>query len=175
MSQALSKKIDQIIIDYEMPLLNYVTGIIKDPSQAKDVVQDALIRYLKAQEKEMVIKNDRAWLYRVCHNLSLDYLRKIKRKSRLEEHLPIFQDESSKSPDAELSLKEQTNMVLASLKELNEREQTIINMKVREHKSYKDIAEAMGLTVNNVGFILHRSMKKLALIFKEKAENEVAP
>jgi RNA polymerase sigma factor (sigma-70 family) len=174
MSQTLSEKINQVIADYELPLVKYVAGILKDPEQARDVVQDALIRFIKELEKEnSLIKNERAWLYRVCHNLALDYLRKMKKRSSLEGFLPVFEDDSVKSPEAELSMKEQKELVLDSLKELNEREQKIINMKVREHKSYKDIAEALGLSVNNVGFILHRSMKKLAVIFKQKDNGEV--
>ena len=169
MSLNLSEKINQVISEHEISLVKYVTGILKDPEQAKDIVQDALIRFLRELKKESEIKNERAWLYRVCHNLSLDHIRKFKkRSSSFEEVLPTIQDDSVKSPDDELNLKEQKELVVESLKELNEREQKIINMKVRENSSYKDIAEAMGLTVNNVGFILHRAMKKLAVVFKEK-------
>ena len=35
-------------------------------------------------------------------------------------------------------------------------------MKVREKKSYKEIAEITGLSVTNVGFLLHQAMQALA-------------
>ena len=35
-------------------------------------------------------------------------------------------------------------------------------LKVYEEKSYREIADETGLTVGNVGFILHSAMKKLA-------------
>ena len=174
MSQSLSERIGKVIAEYEVPLVRYVTGIIKDPEQARDIVQDAFIKFLKELEKGSDLKNERAWLYRVSHNLALDFLRKFKRRSdNLDDVLPAMKDETVKTPDAELNLKEQKELVLKSLEELNEREQKIINMKVRDNRSYKDIAEAMDLTVNNVGFILHRAMKKLAAIFKDKSESEV--
>ncbi len=34
-------------------------------------------------------------------------------------------------------------------------------LKVREKKSYKEIAEITGLTVTNVGFLLHQAMQEL--------------
>ena len=170
---SLSERISGIIDEHEVPLVRYVTGILKDPEQAKDTVQDALIRLLREFEKGKEVKNVRAWLYRVCHNLALDHIRKFSRRSdNLDNVLPAVQDDTVKSPDDELNLKEQKELVLESLKELNEREQKIINMKVRENRSYKDIADALDLTVNNVGFILHRAMKKLAVIFKEKSNSE---
>ena len=80
---------------------------------------------------------------------------------------------SGDTPEKILNKKEDKALVLKSIESLNEREQTIINLKVRDELSYKEIALELDLTVNNVGFILHRAMKKLAAVFKEKAEKEV--
>ena len=168
----LSEKIGRIIEEHEVALIRYVTGILKDREQARDTVQDAFIRLLREFEKGIVVKNEKAWLYRVCHNRALDHIRKFKRRSdNLEDMLPAVEDSSVRSPDDELELKEQKEMVLESLKELNEREQKIIEMKVRENKSYKDIADSLDITVSNVGFILHRAMKKLAVVFKDKSSS----
>jgi len=174
MNQSLSDMINKVIEDYEVLLLRYVCGIIKDPEQAKDIVQEALIRYLREMQNSKEISNTRAWLYRVCHNLALDYIRKFKRRSAsLENFQPTLADNNLKSPDEELSLKDETGLVNESLKELDERERRIIHMKVRDNMSYKEIAGAMDISVSNVGFILHKTMKKLATIYKTK--NEVAP
>ena len=53
------------------------------------------------------------------------------------------------------------------LKKLPEREQRIVTLKVVDGKSYKEIAEIMGLTTSNVGFILHTTMKKLGQDLKD--------
>ena len=157
--------------EYELPLLRYATNIIKDSEQAKDTVQETFIRLVKEFEKGSDLQNIKAWLYRVCHNLSLDYLRKASRKSDcLDSVLPTKKDESLRSPSDELRHQEECQMVLDSVDQLNERERKILMMKVREGRSYKEIAEELDLTVNNVGFILHQTMKKLAEIFKHKAD-----
>jgi DNA-directed RNA polymerase specialized sigma24 family protein len=38
----------------------------------------------------------------------------------------------------------------------------MVILKVYEEKSYKEISEITGLSVSNVGYILHFAMKKLA-------------
>ena len=169
----LSDKIGRIIEQHEVGLIRYVTGILRDREQARDIVQDALIRLLREYEKGNEVQNEKAWLYRVSHNRALDHIRKFKRRTdNFDDVLPAFENDSVKSPDEELDLKEQKELILASLKELNQREQKIIEMKVRDNKSYKDIADTLDLTVSNVGFILHRAMKKLAVVFKEKSSTD---
>ena len=57
-----------------------------------------------------------------------------------------------------------------ALRRLGDRERELVVLKVYEEKSYKEIAEITGLTVSNVGFILHTAMKKLATMLSKKEE-----
>ena len=54
---------------------------------------------------------------------------------------------------------ERATVALASLPL---REQQLVILKIYEEKSYKEISEITGLTVSNVGYILHHAMKKMA-------------
>ena len=55
-----------------------------------------------------------------------------------------------------------------ALSRLSVRERQLVVLKVYEEKSYKEIAEITGLTVGNVGFILHTAIKKLAAMLAAK-------
>ena len=55
-----------------------------------------------------------------------------------------------------------------ALSRLSDRERQLVVLKVYEEKSYKEIAEITGLTVGNVGFILHTAIKKLAAMLATK-------
>ena len=175
MNSDLSKKINLLVEEYELSLVRYTASITKDAEQARDIVQDAFIKLISEMQQNKEIKNDKSWLYRVCHNSALDFIRKNKRRSEKREDIiqSMPGKSQNESPDKVLNKKEDKALVLESIKDLNEREQTIINLKVRDNLSYKEIAAELDLTVNNVGFILHRAMKKLAAIFKEKTEKEV--
>ena len=41
---------------------------------------------------------------------------------------------------------------------------------LRKTKSYREIAEIMGLSVTNVGYLLHRAMKELTLRLNHSRE-----
>lgn len=175
MNSNLSEKISILVEVHELALVRYTSSVTKDAEQARDIVQDAYIKLIKTLQQGTVVENEKSWLYRVCHNSALDYYRKVKRHQ--EKRGDILQampgNSLSDTPEKILNKKEDKVLVLESIESLNEREQTIINLKVRDNLSYKEIATELDLTVNNVGFILHRAMKKLAAVFKEKMDKEV--
>ena len=175
MNSNLSEKISDLVNEHEVALVRYTASVTKDSEQARDIVQDAYIKLIGELQQGKEIKNEKSWLYRVCHNSALDHIRKNKRRQEKREDILQSMPKNSENtaPDKVLNKKEDKALVLESIESLNEREQKIINLKVRDNLSYKEIAAELDLTVNNVGFILHRAMKKLADIFKEKTEKEV--
>ena len=166
---SLSAKVTSAMEQFEIPLLKYVTGILKDPEQARDIVQEAFIRYVKhLNSQKPAIDNLSAWLYRVSHNLSLDFIRKNKRKADgFDEIKSVVRDESVQSPDKELQNKDDIELVWKGVETLSDREKEIVHVKIKKQLSYKEIAERMDLTTSNVGFILHKTMKKLAVYFQQ--------
>jgi len=50
----------------------------------------------------------------------------------------------------------------AAIGQLRPRYRELLLLKVQERKSYKEIAQITGLSVTNVGFLLHQAVKELA-------------
>jgi RNA polymerase sigma-70 factor (ECF subfamily) len=147
----------------EVPLLRYAIGIVKNQETAQDIVQDAYIKYLRFRREQREVENPKAWLYRVVHNLGIDHLR---RRSRIvdsdDEVTQASTPSDEPAPDEVLERQDATRSAIAALDILSERDRGIIIMKVLEERSYKEIAAATGLSIGNIGFILHTAMKKLA-------------
>ena len=59
-------------------------------------------------------------------------------------------------------ISEDAERAAQALQTLSLREQQLVVLKIYEDKSYAEISEISGLTVGNVGYILHYAMKKLA-------------
>lgn len=156
--------LEAIIAEYESPLLRYAVRILRDAHAAQDVVQNAFLRLLKMWEGEWRPSAQlAAWLYRVVHNCAVDHIRKescrelLHRRQAAEvpETVPPDLGSGSKVTDEALQAVEM-------LRGLGLREQQLVILKVFEDKSYKEIGEITGLTVSNVGYILHYAMKKMA-------------
>jgi RNA polymerase sigma factor (sigma-70 family) len=62
--------------------------------------------------------------------------------------------------------------VRLSLETLDTRSRELVRLKFNEGLSYKEIAERTGLSIGNVGYILHHAVKTIAL---ELARNGVVP
>ncbi len=155
-----------IIKDHEDALLRYASRLLGASEDARDVVQEAFLRLLKRDHATGgvdSIENTRAWLYKVVRNLCHDRFRSGERKCEVAvepEALAGFAD-SAAGPDAELAEKEEMRVVREAINQLDPRSREIVVLKLEHERSYKEIAAIMELTPTNVGFILHKAMKKL--------------
>lgn len=164
----------QKLIDaYEGTLLRYVSRLTGNPSFAEDIVQNTFIKFIRKWEKGIEVSSEVAsWLYRVAHNEAVDHLRSEARIHRLhnEHGEQCVAEQKDLEPAA---IPERAENAAQALSRLSERERQLVILKVYEEKSYKEISEITGLTVGNVGFILHTAMKKLAAMLAAKeAKNE---
>lgn len=161
-----------LVREYEKPLLRYAMRFLRDQDAAQDVVQNAFIRLLGGWKDEWVPSPQlSSWLYRVAHNCAIDYIRKETRRKRLHEQqsqdLPSTVDPNR---GAEFRISDEAELAAEALSRLSSRDQQLVILKIYEEKSYKEISEISGLSVTNVGYILHHAMKKLAAELKQLRE-----
>ncbi len=147
----------QALERYREPLLRFAASLV-GPSQAPDVVQDTFLALCKA-ERVVVPEHVAPWLFRVCRNRALDVLRQ---QERLQ---PIGEDENMPSPDSgpssSIERKQSVSRMENILEALPAKQRQALLLKFSGGLSYKEIAEVMELSVTNVGFILHKAIKKV--------------
>ena len=155
---------EQVVAFYGGPLLRFVARLTGDPSGAEDLVQDVFIRlaanWKGAMEPGPQMTN---WLRATAHNLAVDAVRAAAR--RAEAHRRDALERGTSSPPAATGagpVSDGAAAVADALAALSDREREMVVLRVYEEKSYREIAERMGLTVGNVGYILHNAMAKLA-------------
>lgn len=64
-------------------------------------------------------------------------------------------------PSAAMEREESTGSVLAQLARLPDSQQEVVRLRFHGGLTYRQIAEVTGLTVTNVGFLLHTALKTL--------------
>mgnify|MGYP001942536227 CR=1 FL=1 len=159
--------------EHETALIRYTRTILKDESSARDAVQESFIKYLDFRSQSGTIDNPKSWLYRVAYREAINIQRKQKQQEKIQsvvrDHFQIVEPDQQKqsSPSNEASLKEIRQNFQKQLATFSPKEQKIINMKLNDGLSYKEIATATELSVSNVGAILHRSLKKLSKKMQE--------
>lgn len=146
---------------HEGPLLRYATRILGDVDRGRDVVQDAFMRLWAKRPVDWDDAHLAQWLFTVCRNLSLDICRKERRMSLLGEQQVATVAGPGESPPAEAERREQASQVARALALLPTNQQEVLRLKFQNGFSYKQIAGITGLSVSNVGFLIHTGLGKL--------------
>jgi RNA polymerase sigma-70 factor (ECF subfamily) len=154
-----ARGVPAVVGRYEAPLLRHVGAVLDDPSAAQDVVQESFLRLLANGRR---IENLSAWLHRVAHNLAIDHLRRESRLRKLHRAAAPPGEPTTDAADQELDCRESRALVQDALAGLTPNQRAVVFLKVKEGRSYKEIAQATGLTPSNVGYLLHHALKKLA-------------
>jgi RNA polymerase sigma-70 factor (ECF subfamily) len=153
-----------VVAHYEGALLRYAGRLVGASDAAQDIVQSTFIKLYRRWGDSMEPTSQMSsWLYRVAHNCAVDHVRNESRRRLL--HLK-HADESPASIEPDrgrgFRISEAAERAAGALAALSLRERQLVILKVYEEKSYKQISDITGLTVSNVGYILHHAMKKLA-------------
>ena len=169
--------IEELFEALESPLLSYALRLVGDRNLAEDIVQEAFMR-LHTQFAE--VREPRHWLYRTAHNLALNQRRDANKIVPLEGARTPETERSGQIetldpqllPDEQIARWEGIGLVRLSLATLDERSRQLIHLKFHENLSYKEMSARTGLSVGNVGYLLHHAIKVIA---DELAKNGVLP
>lgn len=147
--------------DFEGPLTGYAAGLLGgDWERARDVVQDTFVK-LHRQDPAAIQGKLKSWLYTVCRNRSIDILRKENPMLTSGGEAFVNLDDASPTPSEAMEQRERFDEVLSFLERLPENQREVIRLKFQGDLSYKEIAEITGLSVSNVGFLIHTGIKRL--------------
>lgn len=168
--------------------LRVAYGLLKDPHDAQDVVQDAFAR---AHQRLSDFEGQSAfytWLYRIVVNLSIDTLRKRKRERRVEledeaareslgnpqELWPRFHDTNPAEYAERARLRRRLELAFAGLPAIH---QAVLMLRDLEGCSYEEIARMLRIkkgTVMSRLFHARRSMQaRLIALESDTASNSI--
>ena len=154
-----------ILDRYERPLLAFARHHCGDAETARDTVQDTFLRYFKNPPAADALESLAPWLFTVCRRLLIDHQRKHSRLIPMTAAATLAFDEtideSSASPAAALEDKDDSSRLRGLMKSLPDRQRELVRLKFEAGLSYRDIASATGLSVTNVGTLLHQAVQSL--------------
>jgi RNA polymerase sigma-70 factor (ECF subfamily) len=158
----VQEKARQLANAHHASLEAFAMKLCRNPSDARDLVQDTFERALKTLQAGETITHERSWLFTVMQNLFFEKKRRAKRRPEAES-VDVANDvaappRSEQSP-AWLDL---TRADLdAAVAELDPEFRDAYRMHALEGRSYAEIAGALGIPQNTVGTRLLRARKKL--------------
>jgi RNA polymerase sigma-70 factor (ECF subfamily) len=151
-----------VVKQYESQLVRYAARLTGDVDRARDIVQEVFLRLCR-QPREKVELTVRQWLFAVCRNHALDVLKKENRMKTLSDEQAGAQPSTDRDadPTAAIERRETAGQATAILNRLPDNQREVIRLKVQDGLSYREISEITGLSVSNVGFLLHKGIKSI--------------
>ena len=153
---------------------NFILVLVKDEWVADDLIQETFIKVQKNIQQLRDTTKLSSWIVRIAYNLCQDHFRKMGLSSIREQSLtekgkiltePIFQKEYEQH--------QMGQCVQDKMKLLPEQYRTVLALFDLMDCSHQEIAEILGISVENVKIRLHRARKKFKTILERECSFEV--
>ena len=158
-----------LVRKYEEPFLRKAQGLIKDPQEAEDIVQEAFTKiYINAGKfKKQEGAQFSSWGYRILINTALThYARKKKgweREAQLDEEIwALIPDKNLR----QFEKKELADLVASVLTRMPQPMARALSSFFIDGKTQEEIAETEGLSVGAVKTRVHRAKAEFKRIYE---------
>ncbi len=161
---------------YERPVLNVIYRYLQDYNAAQDLMQETFLRIYKARERYEVRSKFSTWMFQIAVNLCLNERRSRSYRSHdsieamAAQPVPReLKDMRTLDPGESSRKAEMAAIVRAAVASLSEEERAMVILAKWEEKSYEEIAQIMGCSIDAVKSRLYRAKK----ILREKLKQWV--
>lgn len=137
--------------------------IVRNPSDAEEIVSDVFVKLWNIREKIDITSSLKAYLVKAIHNTSVNYIERSKIRKKLTDSLSNSDYEllawDSDYPLGRLYKKEIINILNNGIKTLPDACRQIFILSRENDMRYTDIADNLGISVNTV-----KTQMKIALV-----------
>ena len=153
--QGDEKSLEKLIYKHKSKIYNFIFSKVLDRETAEDLFQETFIKVIKTLKNGAYNEEGKflSWVMRISHNLVIDFFRKSNRMPKFEansDDYDIFQFIKDASPNAENTLinLQIVNDLKKLILELPGDQKEVLNMRIYRDMSFKEIAEATGVSIN---------------------------
>lgn len=152
--------------EYVTPLYRYIYFRVGETEQAEDLTQEVFLRALKnIDHYHYKGKPFISWLFRIAHNLIIDYYRRAKKICE-----PLASQIADEGDDDLAAMVEQNMEMLAikqAIEKLPPEQKEVISLRFGGELSIAETATAMGKTEGTVKKLQHEALLKLRTLVEK--------
>ena len=156
------------VLPLKNKLFRLTLRITLNREEAEDVVQDTMIKVWNARERWQELDSIEAYGLTIARNLSLDRIKKMDNQNdSLEEQNTERLDETSSTPSERMIQKDKLDIVRNIINELPEKQRSCLQLRDIEGKSYKEIADILSITEDQVKVNIFRARQTVKQRFQQ--------
>lgn len=164
----------ELVMRYERRLIRVILRFVNDQELARDLAQDTFLKAFERLDQFDSSRRFGPWLFRIGVNLTLDFLRKRKRRGRMAlfsespaERLP---DPSVPDPRGELDTRQEVRQVLD---QLPEKYRIVLVLRELENFSTSEIAAVLDRKEATIRWRLAEARSRFQKLWEKRLGNSV--
>ncbi len=165
-----------LVAEQQRYVYSIAMTITKDPTDAADLTQDALIRFVRAIGSYRGETKLSTWLYRLVVNLGIDRMRRRGAPPiRLDDEgtdIDLASDDPADDVAMLAERTEEAQLVRAAIGRLPDAQRLALTLHYFEDLRYEDIADVMGVPLNTVKSHIRRGKDRLAVLLRPALHHE---
>ena len=166
---------DVLVTRYQRAMLAIAQQIVRNPTDAEDVVQDALLKAFEALPQLTDLNRFGAWLHSITRNRALRYYKTAGRYQPQEDMEPYLNrgTDTAAADPAHIVERELTQQAIRdAVQELPDDYRSVIELYYWAEMPQKRIAEFLSLSLTTVKWRLHKAKGQLKVILKKQGYGE---
>lgn len=150
-----------LVVPLQEKLFRFVFHYLRNEEEAKDVVQDALVKLWEKREQLSGVSNPEAWCVRVTKNTMLDKLKynSYRHTKALDDR--HGDDKGCVQPLQTMEINDTVNTVEKIMSELPEKYKLFVQLRDVEGLAYREIADILDLTLAEVKVGIFRARQAI--------------
>ena len=157
------------ILPLKNELFRLALRITLNSAEAEDVVQETMIKVWNRREQWDEIESIEAFCLTICRNMALDRMKRAdSQNASLDEADHDRADRSYRAdPEEQAIQRDRVRLVQQLMNQLPEKQRSCIQLRDIEGKAYREIAEVLGISEQQVKVNIHRARQAVRQKFLE--------
>lgn len=148
----------QLLFRHKDKIFRFIKLKVKDVDLANDIFQEVFIKVINTIKSGTYNEEGKflPWVMRIAHNLIIDHFRRnsrfkhVSESTSLKEDFNVFSTLSSdnKNIEEQITTRELLDQMVSLVGYLPNSQKKILNMRIFQDMSFKEIAEAENISIN---------------------------
>ena len=164
---------DALFARYGQPIFGYVYRSVGERARAEELAQDVFLKAFLHLGRTAPQTAFKAWIYRIATTTCLDAQRATARRPILvceEEAQALLADQDALGPEQSLLRREERHAVRRTLDALPAHYRQALILRQWQGLSYAEIGEALGISVEAVTSLIHRSRQAFRAAYSQQEQ-----
>ena len=149
---------EELYSKYSKLIYKIVYSILKNKSDAEDVMQLVFEKIYSMDKENLPTKNETSWIYSVTKNETLNYFKSNRNNINLDD---IYEIEDNNQEISKIIDQENYNRLISKL---NDNEKEIISLKIISNFSFEEIGKILNMPTGTVKWRYYKAINTLKLL-----------